>query len=265
MSFLPEPRPSRRDPVTQANPTPPPASLGSRHQRRLKNYLLDRRFQLKYAAYFGAIALVLSAALGWVLWSTARELLAQSRQNVESGRTVVQEGHKVSRVVEMNIVRDPDYGGDPVLLQAFREGDRKYTERLELEQKVLERQVLELEGQYRRLALVLVAALGLFVTLVALAGILVTHRVAGPIYKMKRLMGEVTEGQLREPGRLRRGDELVDFFAAFDGMVRALRRQREADLEVLDLTLKAFDGKVPPAELDCLSTWRDRLREALER
>jgi nitrogen fixation/metabolism regulation signal transduction histidine kinase len=250
--------------VTKANPTPPPPSLGGRHQRRLKNYLLDRKFQLKYAAYFAAIALVLSAVLGWVLWSTARELIAQSRQNVESGRAVVEEGHKVSRVVEMNIVRDPDYGGDPALLQAFREGDRKYTERLELEQKGLERQALELERQYRRVALVLLVTLGLFVALVALAGILVTHRVAGPVHKMKRLMADVTEGQLREPGRLRRGDELVDFFSAFDGMVRALRRQREVDLELLDVTLKALENQVPPASLEQLLGWQQRLREVLK-
>jgi len=46
---------------------------------------LDRKFQLKYAGYFAAIALVLSVVLGLILWTTAIELLAQSRRNVETG------------------------------------------------------------------------------------------------------------------------------------------------------------------------------------
>ena len=116
-----------------------PAPADGRHRRQMKNYLLDRRFQLKYAGYFVAIALVLSGALGGILWSTAKQLLAESRSNVDRGRDVVAEWRKVSQVVEMNIVNDPDYAGDPGLLQAFRDGDQKYTHNLETQQAALGR------------------------------------------------------------------------------------------------------------------------------
>ena len=239
------------------------APANGRHRRQIRNYLLDRRFQLKYAGYFVAIALVLSGALGGILWTTAKQLLAQSQSNVEKGREVVAEGRKVSQVVEMNIVKDPDYNGDPELLQAFREGDQKYIAKLAAQQAALEGQARELERLYATSARVLLVALGLFVVLVALGGILVTHRVAGPVYKMKRLIGEVAEGRLREPGKLRRHDELVEFFAAFDAMVRALRSQREEELAELERALADLGDQVTPAEVARLKALRDRLRTSL--
>ena len=72
-----------------------------RHQRRLRNYLLDSKFQLKYAGYFVGIAVVLSLALGLILFRTSQELLRQSEQLVERGQAVVDEGRKVSEVVKI--------------------------------------------------------------------------------------------------------------------------------------------------------------------
>jgi hypothetical protein len=42
-------------------------------KRRLRNYLLDARIQLRLAAYLLAVALALSAALGWLLWTAYAE------------------------------------------------------------------------------------------------------------------------------------------------------------------------------------------------
>jgi hypothetical protein len=79
---------------------------GGRHQRRLRNYLLDSHFQLKYSAYLVLIAIAISACLGIFLWRTSREVLAQSHKAVEQGeqvvargREVVSESQKVSAVV----------------------------------------------------------------------------------------------------------------------------------------------------------------------
>src|SRR5690349_763858 len=87
-----------------------------RHQRKLKNYLLDPHFQLKYTAYLVAIAVALGGSLGLVVWQTSNQVVAQSYKNVEQGqhvvdlgREVVGESRKVSEVVKMNIVKDPVY------------------------------------------------------------------------------------------------------------------------------------------------------------
>ena len=62
---------------------------------------------------------------------------------------------------------------------------------------------------------------------VGLAGIVVTHRVAGPIYKMKKQLRDLRKGNYEIPAPLRKGDELVDFFEEFRRMVGELRRRQE--------------------------------------
>ena len=41
-----------------------------RYKRKLSNFLLDRSFQLKYAGFLFGVAAVLSAGLGYLLWTT---------------------------------------------------------------------------------------------------------------------------------------------------------------------------------------------------
>ena len=74
----------------------------------------------------------------------------------------------------------------------------------------------------------LVGGLALMVAFIGVLGIYFTHKVAGPIYKMKGLLKRVGEGSLRVDSRLRRGDELQDFFDAFIEMVSSLRANRGA-------------------------------------
>jgi hypothetical protein len=235
-----------------------------RHQRRLRNYLLDGRFQLKYAGYFVAIAVVLSVALGLILWQTSQELLRQSEQVVERGQAVVQEGRKVSDVVRMNIVQDPIYGDDPALKEAFEEGDKKYTEKLVTQQTQLEEQSRQLTAQHSAAALVLIIALVLFVVFVALAGIVVTHKVAGPIFKMKRQIQAVTDGHMQLPSKLRKGDELVDFFNAFYHMVEALRGRQEREIELLEEAIAKLEEKADVEELKPVYEVRDEMKAALD-
>jgi methyl-accepting chemotaxis protein len=236
-----------------------------RHQRKLRNYLLDRRFQLKYAGYLVGIAVVLSVALGAVLWRTSTRLLAQSQELVALGSAVVAEGRKVSQVVEMNIVKDPEYAQDPELLAAFRAGDNQYTSQLEARQAELARQAAALRAQHVTLAYVLAGALLVFVLFVGLAGIAVTHRVAGPIYKMRRQIAEVAEGRLQPGGRLRRGDELVGFFEDFEQMVARLRERQERQVAALDACLAQLGASVSEEALAPLREVREQMRAALDR
>lgn len=244
---------------------PPPAAPTGRQQRRMRNYLLDRRFQLKYSGYFVGIAALLSVALGVILWLTSQELLAQSQQLVERGQAVVTEGKKVSDVVRMNIVKDPDYGGDAELLKAFEEGDQEYTKELEAQQAQLAQQSAHLKTQHRTAAFVLTTTLVLFVFFVGIMGILVTHKVAGPIFKMKRQITEVAEGTLKLPSQLRKGDELVDFFNAFHTMVTSLRERQQKEIEVLERCITALDGRVEAQDLDPLRALLADMKAALER
>ena len=240
------------------------AAPTGRHQRRLKNYLLDRKFQLKYAGYFVAISALLSVALGMILWMTSQKLLAQSSRLVERGQAVVAEGKKVSEVVKMNIVKDPVYGEDKDLLTAFEEGDQEYTKKLEQEQLALAQESSALRGQHHAAALVLSISLVAFVLFVGVMGILVTHKVAGPIFKMKRQLNQVADGRLEIPGKLRRGDELVDFFNAFHRMVVGLRERQQREIELLEACIAKLEGKAEDEDLAPLRSLLTDMKGALD-
>lgn len=258
--------------------TAAPAQPSGRHQRRLKNYLLDQHFQLKYTGYLVAIAVVLSASLGIVLWRTSRAVIAQSREAVNQGeqvvnlgREVVTESKKVSAVVQMNIVKDPVYSDNPALLEAFKDDAAKQDARLKKQQDQLEEQATALKRQSQTLAerqntmfTTLFAVLGLLVVGIGFAGIIVTHKVAGPIFKMKRQIRELGDGSLKIPGKLRKGDELVEFFEAFDTTVRNLREQQAARVKVLEETLTRLEGSAKEEDLEALRKLKSEMHEALQ-
>jgi hypothetical protein len=55
--------------------TAPPAATSPprERQRKLRNYLLDPRLQLRLGGYLAAVAAVLCVALGWLLWRAYAE------------------------------------------------------------------------------------------------------------------------------------------------------------------------------------------------
>jgi nitrogen fixation/metabolism regulation signal transduction histidine kinase len=218
-----------------------------RHQRQLKNLLLDKRFQLKYTGYLVAVAAVLGLSLGAVLWRASTEVIAQSARGAAQGEQIVNLGHevvaesrKVSAVVRMNIVKDPVYQQDPDLLAAFNVEAKQQDEKLDIQAQRLREQYNALKAQARSLKdlqrtmlWTLAAVLVLLITGIGAAGIVVTHKVAGPIFKMQRHLRDVAKGRLEVPWGLRKGDELTDFFDTFRNMVATLRQQREAQITVL--------------------------------
>jgi nitrogen fixation/metabolism regulation signal transduction histidine kinase len=249
-----------------------------RHQRKLKNYLLDPHFQLKYSLYLVAIAVVLSGALGAILWSTSEQVMVQSQRNVEQGqkvvefgRKVVAESRKVSEVVKMNIVKDPVYQDNPALLEAFTTDAEKQDQRLKDQEAALVQQaeslkteLASLEAFRNKMVVTLCALLVLLVFGIFVAGIIVTHKVAGPIFKMKRQLREVGEGHLRIPGKLRKGDELVHFFDTFERMVRSLRERQESEIAMLDSAIEQLAGKAEEDALKPLHDLRKEMQDALE-
>lgn len=254
------------------------AAPSGRHQRSIKNYLLDRHFQLKYAGYLVGIAATLSLSLGGILWRSSQQVIEQSRemqakseQIVTLGGEVVKESRKVSEVVKMNIVKDPEYADDPELLSAFTADSKAQDERLKQQQEQIEAQnaivraqPAALEAQRTAMFVALVAVLGALVVALGVAGILVTHKVAGPIYKMKRQLAAVGAGRLQVPSPLRKGDELVEFFDTFRTMVISLRERQEVEIGKLEQAIAALEGKAEPAAMEPLLALRKDMKAALD-
>lgn len=229
-----------------------PAPKSYRHQRRLRNLLIDRRFQLKYSGYLVAVALFLSVSLGLILLRTSQELIGQSREAVQLGESVVERGRgllaesdKVNSVVRMNIA--DAYDADSALMEVFQaEADKhdallaKRQKDLEQNSKTLKLHAAAIERGYVFFGVAIVSALLLLVVAVGLAGVVVTHRIAGPIFKMKRLLGALAKGHFRVVARLRKGDELVSFFDAFNDAAEQLAERQESEISEIDEVLKVL-------------------------
>ena len=249
-----------------------------RHQRKLRNYLLDAHFQLKYAGYLVFIASLLSISLGLILWKTSNAVIAQSRESVvvgkqvvERGRDLVKESKKVNAVVQMNIVRDPAYADNPALLTAFQSDAKDNDDKLNHQQAQLEeqeRRLAEQSGklaeQHLSIARALIVVLALLVIGVGLAGIVVTHKIAGPIYKMRMQLRALRKGNYEVPAPLRKGDELVEFFEEFRRMVGELRRRQEEEIALLDRAILNLRDKSSEDDLGELRSLRAHMRGSLD-
>jgi len=248
-----------------------------RKQRQLRNLLLDRHFQLKYTGYLVLIAVVISASLGIMLWRTSAQVIRQSERSATHGEQilrlgseVVAESHKVSAVVRMSIVNDPVYQSQPELLEAFNADAAAQDRRLAAQKKSLQEQrarlvadASNLRSFHTTLLWSLVGLLSLLVVGIGIAGIVVTHKVAGPIFKMKRHLRDVAAGKLDIPWGLRKGDELVEFFEVLREMIQALREQRTEQLERIDEALELLGADVPAERLAALRRLRDELASGL--
>jgi hypothetical protein len=75
--------------------------------------------------------------------------------------------------------------------------------------------------------------------------LIMTHKVAGPLYKVSRYFDEMHEGKLSEVYPLRKGDQLVDFYDKFKSMHDTLRARHQSEMATLDRFLGACAGDSP--------------------
>jgi nitrogen fixation/metabolism regulation signal transduction histidine kinase len=236
-----------------------------KYKRSIKNYLIDSRFQLKYTSYIVIIALLISGAIGSVLYKTSQELVGASAKVVEESNKVVEENRKVSDVVRMNITKDPIYNDNPELKDSIAAETTKSDKQIEEQQAQLVRQQAQLLAGQRTMLLSLVGSLGIMVVLLGLLGIFVTHKVAGPIYKMKMLLRQVGEGKLKFEGRLRKGDELQDFFESFATMVERLRERQAMEVENLEKAMElAKKAGANEESIGKFAKVRDKMKSQLD-
>ncbi|MFO0548180.1 MAG: HAMP domain-containing protein [Polyangiaceae bacterium] len=260
---------------------PQPLTERTRYKRSWRNFLLDARFQLKYTAFLVGIAIVLSGVLGVLVWRAGTEIIAQTNRTVEQGaetvrqgeetvkqgkatvergKKVIEESNKVNQVVSSTI--EQCYANDEALLESFRSEAKKKDVELVDEQKQLEHDAQFLEtrskdlqdrakqleqearlakSQQAKLRMGLAAVILALVFGIAIAGIVFTHKIAGPIFKMKRLLRQIGEGKLVLKEKLRKGDELQHFFETFEQMVERLRARERERIDQLDAVVKKFE------------------------
>ena len=92
-------------------------------------------------------------------------------------------------------------------------------------------------------------------------GIVLTHKVAGPLFKVTNHLDKIRDGKLGVVYNLRKGDQLVDFFEHFKSAHDALRRRTEEDIALLDKAIAAAGSSRSPTSC---SAAKKRKEESLK-
>ncbi|MBW2735389.1 MAG: hypothetical protein JRH20_23645 [Deltaproteobacteria bacterium] len=199
------------------------ASTAPRQRRQLRNYLLDRKVQLRFTALMVLLSSLLTTGLGYYWYEEMR---------------------KASDVVRASA------------MATLNEGAVKYLD-------------AELAAQDHKRLLLLVAFGVAFGLLIAAYGIVMTHKYAGPIYKIGRHLNDIEANRLYKIWDLRKGDQLQEFFNKFKAMHGALRSRAEADMLAINRLVMAIErGELPTDQLprlkELLKEKGDSLRDASE-
>ena len=232
------------------------------YKRRLRNYLLDSRFQLKYSGFLVFVAIVISGLVGTVLYATTLSMVHESNKVVTESRSAAQESRNVSALSRMN-VHDLAVDSPDLVLEFNKEADA-YDNAMAAHERVIVAQQLSLVHRQRVMIASLVGALTVMVVMIGLLGILFTHKVAGPVFKMTRLLGQVGAGDLRVEARLRRGDELKAFFDAFTKMLAGLRDFERRQLVDIETAVKALERGDKESATKALQQVSKTIRSAID-
>jgi hypothetical protein len=126
---------------------------------------------------------------------------------------------------------------------------------------LIERSDALLLGAFAGIALLLAGALGLL-------GVVITHRVAGPVFVMGHYLSVLAQGRFPRMRTLRRGDELKGFFQIFLDAVAAMKAREARHAAVLEDALvrmraaAAVAPELAPA-IDAIAAAACERREAL--
>lgn len=218
--------------------TPAPA-VAAPHaiKRRWRNYLLNARFQLKFTAYIVAITVCISAWLGFFLWRGSLSLMHEAELAVEARSRAAQTSRDLSTATLNNKLLD--HMNDPEFEQQLAQEAQQIDAQYEAERAAILQQKGELGRRQQMTWILLVGCFAGFVVLLSLATIVATHKVAGPLFRIKRMAAEVGEGRFVAPTHaLRQGDELRDVFESMTAMVQGLRQRQQDDLDALSASIE---------------------------
>lgn len=163
------------------------------YKRKLSNYILDRKLQLRYVVLVTMLSAVIAGSLGYLIYHqrhAASESIVGDLAELTSGDSSLQD------------LRDQN-------AESLAADDRW---------------------------LVYKMAAGGIALIVILVGYLIvmTHRVAGPLFKTSRYFDRMARGKLGDVYALRSGDMLQDFFGNFKEMHEAVRKRFQSDVLTME-------------------------------
>ncbi len=192
-----------------------------KYKRKLSNYLLDKKLQLRYVLLVTILSGVIAGALGYLIYQ-------QKRAASES------------------IEKD---------LQALTHADAA-------QEDFQETVASGLESEDRALVYRMVGVGVGLVVILSLYLLIMTHKVAGPLFKVSMYFDRMAVGRLGVVTPLRQGDMLQDFYTNFKDMHDAVRARAVADHATLDSALTTL--REAKSKADYRGEAQSKLDEALD-
>jgi hypothetical protein len=177
-----------------------PASPGGSpvYRRRLSNYLLDKRLQLRYVIVVSLLSALICGVLGTLIYRQEQQASTFLKEDLKE----LTAGDASLRDFQAEVARD-------------------------------------MESRDRALVSKMIGAGFGLVLILSIYLVVMTHKVAGPLYKASLYFDQMARGRFSRVTPLRRGDMLQDFFSSFQETSEAMRKRMQADLDVMERACKA--------------------------
>lgn len=183
--------------------------LKNKHNRKISNYLIDKKLQLRYVIFVTALSAIICSTLGFLIWQQANEAT--------------------------NIIRE-QLADSPAMAEEV---------------------IRSLKSEDQNLVLTMVGSgIGIVVVL-SLLLVVMTHKVAGPLFKVTLYLNKMRDGRLDTVWPLRKGDMLQNFYNKFSAMHTAVKARHVETNE----TLKQFVALAEESGMDTSGDFGHRLEE----
>ncbi|MBN2723321.1 MAG: hypothetical protein JXR95_04530 [Deltaproteobacteria bacterium] len=297
-------------------------------KRHLKNYLLDKKFQLTYALIMVAIALLLTSLLGYLMFrqvSESTELQEkQANENIsifktqsgetlkvfkeasdktesvftsQSGETKTIFKNKTKVATEilqlMMTVEDLKAMAEENLkkmkqddAKAIKEMEKKIAANKESLKKEINKGITQKEKQLKqalgklqsdkakaskvrksnnqRIFIGVIIFSAIFIIIIFLYTIVLTHKVAGPLFKVTLYLKKMENATYGPIWPLRKGDQLQDFYEKFSNAYKAVAGRIKVDVAEMDEILSEMEKHCPEEVVARMKALRDRKADSVK-
>jgi hypothetical protein len=229
------------------------------YKRTWKNLLLNKRYQLRFTLFMVGLSAILMSLLGWWVMTVAARATTLAVNNTGTACQGLPGARPAAAAEPAPAESAPAEPGSegarprrrPVVTiddSGMQEPDAAAPAPPRPEQSAYDRcmaglpaKVEKLEDRQRLIFWVLVGAGVVLALGLLLYGIKMTHRVAGPLYKITLYLAKLRGGVYDTVYNLRKGDHLVDFYNQFKAAHAGMRGLQQDDVARLRALLAAAE------------------------
>jgi hypothetical protein len=249
------------------------------YKRSWKNLLINKRYQLRFTLFMVVLSTLLMTGLGIWIMIVANETTKVSITSERGKRCpkipVVQAPYEdipapapptmklpdpepaaptepgARKRPKIDVQLDEMELPKPVVIVPPVPGGGSIDEKASFGKRVVDHWTCELditsnvkrlETGRLRILMTLIAAGILLVVGLAIYGIKMTHKVAGPLFKVQLYLAKMEKGRFDKVYNLRKGDQLVDFYEHFKQAHAGVVSLEKSDIERLKRTIAAAEA-----------------------